>query len=150
MNVSVRLIACFVVFLMDIDGETAKGGWRAGLFGRRVRERRQQLGLTQDDLAAGLSNRGIPTTKVDVSRVEAGARRLTVDTLLLYAWVLDQPVVEFLLDDDGQCQVTPHAPAAVRAMRRKRPWPPKWREPATAVFQGYTELWMWLGFKRPD
>lgn len=118
--------------------------WRAAAFGRRVRERREQLGLTQAELADGFSNWGIPITRLEISRREAGRSKLTVDALLAYSWVLDCPVVDLLRDDDGYCQVTPFPPED--APRR----PSKWIRPRTTALYGPAreDLWLWLAFGR--
>jgi transcriptional regulator with XRE-family HTH domain len=121
---------------MDTDG-----GWRAGVAGRRIREQRERMGLTQEELADGLRILGVPTTALEVSRRERGARRLTIDVLFAYAIVLRCGVVDLLVDDDGMCQITPHDERLVLPFPTKRP---RRREPLAVVTLTRDELRAWL------
>ena len=115
-------------------------GWRAELVGRRIRERRQQLGWPQEYLAYVLTDiSGTPTTKVDVSRRERGVRELTVDQLFLYALALDCGVADLLVDDDGYAWVTPRRPDQLRRARRAR-----FREGGQGIGLTPRELRAWL------
>jgi transcriptional regulator with XRE-family HTH domain len=121
--------------------KTDSAGWRAETTGRRIRERRERMGLTQEELAEGLCNLGIRTTALEVSRRERGARRLTVDALFAYAYVLWCGVADLLVDDDGMCQITPHDERALPPPRTK---PPKFREPMSIITLTRNELRGWL------
>ena len=59
--------------------------------GMRVLKRRQNLGLTQKELAGRL---GITTT--NIARIEHGQQNLTIRTLAKLADVLDTTVVELV------------------------------------------------------
>lgn len=69
-------------------------GRRVPHVGRRIREHREALGLTQEDLAAQLG-----TTNQHVSRLENSLARLGVDLLLDLAAVLDCSPEDLLQDD---------------------------------------------------
>lgn len=102
---------------VETNGETT-GGWRAELVGKRIREQRGSLGWSQLMLAERLSNLGISTSEVDVSRRERGVRRLTVDALLAYTFALDCSIVDLLADDKGEIQMTSHEERALPPPRK--------------------------------
>lgn len=114
-------------------------GWRPEVVGRRIRERRTQLGWSQEYLAYVLTDFGVLATKVDVSRRERGVRDLTVDQLLLYALALQCSIVDLLVGDDGYAWITPLRPEQVRRARWTRR-----REPARAIGLTANELRVWL------
>jgi transcriptional regulator with XRE-family HTH domain len=123
-------------------------GWRAETVGRQIRDRREQLGWTQSQLAEHVTERyGIHTTPMDVSRRERGVRALTVDALFAYALALGCSIMDLLIEDDGYTWITP-----------LRDPPPRRRAPkflergltAIALRPGELRLWLTTGRWWPD
>jgi transcriptional regulator with XRE-family HTH domain len=134
-----RKLRAYTLFVVS-NSETAKGE-RAATVGRRIRERRQALGWSASYLAYVLTDvSGIPTSKVDVSRRERGVREITVDQLLLYAYVLGCGIADLLLDDDGLGWITPFSERTLPIARVR----PKFRAPAQAVGLPPDLLRRWL------
>jgi DNA-binding XRE family transcriptional regulator len=74
--------------LMDLNGKT---------FGQRVRERRLELGWTQDDLALGISFRGVEFSQSFLSQIENDRydpNRIGVEKAIALCAVLDKPFRE--------------------------------------------------------
>lgn len=65
---------------------------RCNLSGKRVRERRRQLGLSQEQLAARLQLAGFEINQKAVSRIETGLRVVPDYELLFLAQALDVTV----------------------------------------------------------
>ena len=134
-----------------ISNLETSAGWRAEVVGRRIRAQRERLGWTQDYLAYVITDMGVHTTKVDVSRRERGVRQLTVDQLFTYAIALGCGIADLLIEEDPDhgeiAWITPlHGSAldAVAESRRRRRRAPKFREPARAYALRLDELREWL------
>ena len=67
--------------------------------GRRVREAREKLKLSQDQLAAKLQTEGLGVNQNSISRIETGKRIVTDFELAALAKVLDVDV-NWLLPDE--------------------------------------------------
>ena len=68
----------------------------ANTFGARVRQRREQLGLSLNDLAVLLDEAGAPITSQGIHRWEQGHTSPNVDRLETVATVLGLTVAELL------------------------------------------------------
>jgi transcriptional regulator with XRE-family HTH domain len=80
--------------LGDIDGFLAK-------FGRRLREKRTLLRLTQVEIANALSERDISVTQSYLSLIESGERREpSMRIVLALAALLDISIDELLRDSE--------------------------------------------------
>lgn len=70
---------------------------RAGVWlGRNIRERREALGLSQNDVAAAMTARGHPWHQVTVYRVERGGRTVEVHEALALAELFDTSVLSLV------------------------------------------------------
>jgi hypothetical protein len=86
-----------------------------------------------------LTDYGIRTTKVDVSRRERGVRHLTVDQLFLYAIALNCGIADLLVGDDGWTWITPLTDADLKRGGRR-----KFRDQAQAIALRPGEMRQWL------
>lgn len=75
-------------------------------FGRRVRERRQALGLRQDDVARRARQAGLPWSRPTVTEIESGRRDLSFPEVLALLGVLDLDLPGLLVDA-GALRITP-------------------------------------------
>ncbi len=73
---------------------------RKNVSGKRIKEIRQQRGLTQSDLAAQLQVNGIIIERDSISRIEIGTRFVADYELMIIAQILNVPV-DSLLDLDN-------------------------------------------------
>lgn len=73
---------------------------RKNVSGKRIKEIRQQRGLTQSDLAAQLQVNGIIIERDSISRIEIGTRFVADYELMIIAQILNVPV-DSLLDADN-------------------------------------------------
>lgn len=73
---------------------------RKNVSGKRIKEIRQQRGLTQSDLAAQLQVNGIIIERDSISRIEIGTRFVADYELMIIAQILNVPV-DSLLDIDN-------------------------------------------------
>jgi transcriptional regulator with XRE-family HTH domain len=64
-----------------------------GSLGKLVRERRNQLGMTQEQLGSQLNP---PTTRVSIANLESGKQRILAHTLVQLATVLKLTVGELM------------------------------------------------------
>jgi len=80
--------------------------------GRRIRSAREDVGLTQEEVAGqlGMSSEGY-------GHFERGARQIGMDHLLRLSEILRRPV-SYLLDVPDPCGVTPDEQDFVRRLRR--------------------------------
>ncbi len=76
---------------------------KCNIAGARIRERRKDLGLSQEELAARIQLLGLDITQRAVSRVETGVRVVPDYELQFYAAALNCPVSQ-LLGLDGEVQ----------------------------------------------
>lgn len=74
---------------------------RYNLCGTRIRQRREALGLSQEDLAARLQVAGRDISQHAISRIETGLRVLPDYELLFFADALDTSVL-WLLEKEPQ------------------------------------------------
>lgn len=74
---------------------------RCNLCGTRIRQRREALGLSQEDLAARLQVAGRDISQHAISRIETGLRVLPDYELLFFADALDTSVL-WLLEKEPQ------------------------------------------------
>ena len=61
---------------------------KKNISGRRIRQARRRLSLSQADLAARLQVEGVQIERDSISRIEIGTRFVPDDELLLFAKVL--------------------------------------------------------------
>lgn len=73
---------------------------RKNVSGKRIKEIRQQRGLTQSDLATQLQVNGIIIERDSISRIEIGTRFVADYELMIIAQILNVPV-DSLLDLDN-------------------------------------------------
>ena len=73
---------------------------RKNVSGKKIKEIRQQRGLTQPDLAAQLQVNGIIIERDSISRIEIGTRFVADYELMIIAQILNVPV-DSLLDADN-------------------------------------------------
>ena len=73
---------------------------RKNVSGKKIKEIRQQRGLTQSDLAAQLQVNGIIIERDSISRIEIGTRFVADYELMIIAQILNVPV-DSLLDADN-------------------------------------------------
>ncbi len=73
---------------------------RKNVSGKRIKEIRQQRGLTQSDLAVQLQVNGIIIERDSISRIEIGTRFVADYELMIIAQILNVPV-DSLLDADN-------------------------------------------------
>jgi transcriptional regulator with XRE-family HTH domain len=93
--------------------------------GRRVREARQRLRLTQTELADALD-----LEEVSVRAIEAGRRGLSVDSLIRMARALHIPPAELLEEaGTGECR------DEIEATRLVHDMDPEWRATALQVLR---------------
>lgn len=69
-------------------------------YGRRVKEIREEAGMTQAQLAARLTERGLRAGHTTIAKIEAGTRTTTFEEALAIADALGQPDVERFLRSD--------------------------------------------------
>lgn len=103
----------------------ATAGWEhiVGAIGPKVRETRQQLGLSLQQLAGRAD-----VSAAAIHKVERGDMVPTITTLLKLATALGRPIVHFV-DDSAQA-----APAAVHVRADRRPAPHRnWAPDASGV-----------------
>ena len=95
------------------DGAGAAPEWEpiVGAIGPKVRELRQQLGLSLQQLA---SRAGVSAAAIH--KVERNDMVPTITTLLKLAAALGRPIGHFVDDPSGQQQVATHTPADERPM----------------------------------
>ena len=65
---------------------------RCNVSGRKVRELRERMKLSQDQLAARMQVQGVPLTQKAISRIETGERVVADYELMLLAQVLGTTV----------------------------------------------------------
>jgi transcriptional regulator with XRE-family HTH domain len=109
----------------DPGSPPAAAGWEhiVGAIGPKVRETRQRLGLSLQQLAARAD-----VSAAAIHKVERGDMVPTITTLLKLATALGRPIVHFV-DDSAQA-----APAAVHVKAARRPEPhPDWAPGASGV-----------------
>jgi transcriptional regulator with XRE-family HTH domain len=70
------------------------------LVGGHVRRLRTEQGLTQEDVAEGMVERGFGWTRVTVAEIEGGKRRITIDEWLGLALVFAVPAISLLIPED--------------------------------------------------
>jgi transcriptional regulator with XRE-family HTH domain len=104
---------------------TPTPGWEpiVRAIGPKVREARQQLGLSLQQLAA----RG-DVSAAAIHKVERGDMVPTITTLLKLAIALGRPIAHFVGDSDQVAPVAVYTPAD-----RRRPAPPDWAPSAQGV-----------------
>ncbi len=71
----------------------------AQLVGKRIKDAREALGFTQEDVAVALTASGHPTQRVTVTRTESASRPITLKDLAAYSAVLEVPVRYFLMEE---------------------------------------------------
>jgi len=69
---------------------------------RRLRNIREVRQLTQEQLAHAMRAVGFPMDKPMISEIENGKRRVQIDELLAFGFVLEVPVVRLITDRDGE------------------------------------------------
>ena len=72
---------------------------RKNVSGKRIKELRQQRGLTQSDLAAQLQINGIIIERDSISRIEIGTRFVADYELMVIAQILNVSVDSLLAKD---------------------------------------------------
>lgn len=89
----------------------------AAAVGRRVRELREALGDSQDDLARGVRDLGLNWQRSTVAALEGGMRGLGVEELVVLCRLLRTPPHELVRADDD-VSLGPHTTARGDAVRR--------------------------------
>ena len=74
---------------------------------RRVRYLRERHGLTQQDLADGLANWGMPIDRSAIARLENGRRAVSLEEAMRLAFILHVAPVHLFVDPDGDEPVAP-------------------------------------------
>ena len=69
---------------------------RCNVSGRKVRELRERMKLSQDQLAARMQVQGVPLTQKAISRIETGERVVADYELMLLAKALNTSVAVLL------------------------------------------------------
>jgi transcriptional regulator with XRE-family HTH domain len=72
------------------------------VFARRLRELRKRRGLTQAQLAEGMTAAGRPLSKAAVLRIEAGTRDISLDEAIAFASVLSAAPAHLLAPAEGE------------------------------------------------
>ena len=92
-----HLLMCVVVTQAKLPGVTPDPITR--LIGRRVLERRKEMGMSQTALGERMTERGSPWSRTSVAKLETGKRSgITVQELLALAQVFDVPPPLLLAD----------------------------------------------------
>ena len=76
---------------------------------RNLRDLREARGLTQHQLAERMTVAGTQMRNVTISNIENGARKVSVDELVVFAVVLEKPIVRLLTprpDDETLVRIT--------------------------------------------
>lgn len=84
--------------------------------GARIRELREQRGMSQDDLASRARVAGLDWDQAKVSRIEAGERRVTLEELFILSLRLPVQLLD-LVPDVGWIQLSPTLNIQARALR---------------------------------
>lgn len=84
--------------------------------GARVKARRGQVNLTQDEVATAMRAHGFAWDRTTVAKVERGSRSLALDEALALCLVLDVGLVS-LLPTRGQVEVTPTLTLSAKSVR---------------------------------
>lgn len=74
---------------------------RANASGKRIRERREAAGLSQEELAAQLQIVGLNLNQKAISRIETGERVIPDFELLYFSKVLNVQICELLPTDEA-------------------------------------------------
>jgi transcriptional regulator with XRE-family HTH domain len=92
----------------------------SGVVGRQVKAAREQLHLSQADLAKRLDELGLPAHQATVARLETGGRRISVDDVLALAAALGVSPLYLLTASytHETVRVTPKHEAGPAQMRR--------------------------------
>ena len=68
--------------------------------GRNIRAAREEMKLSQEQLAARMQVEGVPLTQKAISRIESGDRVVADYELMLFSVILRRPICELL---DARC-----------------------------------------------
>jgi transcriptional regulator with XRE-family HTH domain len=68
----------------------------SAIFGRRLQERRRDLGWSQTELAEAMTREGFEMGKTAILRIEGGVRELKLDEAIAFAEVLNVPLAHLL------------------------------------------------------
>lgn len=122
LNMSIQDMICFSSVIKDtggtMDNRTNISATDFALI-QKLRERREQLGLSQTEAAQLLTQGGVRMSQAAVSRIEKGERALTVGEAQCYAHILHTSL-EGLLRSDEVDEVIADSRALIRAMEASR------------------------------
>src|SRR5215471_10041757 len=82
-----------------MTSETAKTPWASRRLGQLIRQRREESGWTQEDLAGALDPYGIHWYQSTVNRIESGNRTITWDEAIVICAALGLDLVEAAKSD---------------------------------------------------
>ncbi len=77
---------------------------RANISGSKIKEIRESLGLSQEQLAVKIQIAGLNLTQKAISRIETGDRVIPDFELILFSEVLNVPICSLLYSDANSAQ----------------------------------------------